>query len=98
MAAAAIRAAAVGSLLYPKTPALRITSPLRYSPSGNIKVVGWSGALSSFSTSAPSTCASIAAPATILWKRSALMPPEHEKVNSKPPGANSLSARRLMSL
>ena len=38
------------------------------------------------------------APATILWNSSAPMPPEQLKVNSSPPGASSISARRLMSL
>ena len=46
----------------------------------------------------PSTPASMPAPATILWNRSASMPPEHENVNSAPPGRSSISARRLMSL
>ena len=67
---------------------LRTTRPFRYSPSGKVdrhRVVAAPRRARAWMK--PSTPASMPAPATILWNRSAPMPPEHENVNSAPPGA-----------
>src|SRR5688572_25024939 len=77
---------------------LNSSNPLRYSPSGNSSATGWSAAAEKRSMIFASAPASSAAPATIDWNSSADTPPEQEKVASRPPGASSLSASRLMSL
>jgi len=77
---------------------IRQTRPFRYSLSGKFRATGWSLSCDKYSNMLALTPASRAASATIFWNKSLLIPPEHEKVNSIPPGFNNLNASRLISL